>query len=95
VGHGRVDLRALLARLRARAVERLLVEGGGELNGALVEAGLVDELYVTVAPCVLGGRAAPTPVDGEGLAMDSRVRLRLVSLDRHGDELYCRYAVVR
>jgi len=95
VGHGRVDLRALLARLRARGVERLLVEGGGELNWAFVESGLVDELYVTVAPCVLGGRAAPTPVDGEGLAMDSRVRLRLVSVDRHGDELYCRYAVVR
>jgi 2,5-diamino-6-(ribosylamino)-4(3H)-pyrimidinone 5'-phosphate reductase len=95
VGRGRVDLRALLAKLRARGVERLLVEGGGELNWAFVEAGLVDELYLTVAPCILGGRAAPTPVDGEGLSMASRLRLRLVSVDRHGDELYCRYEVVR
>ena len=76
-------------------VARLLVEGGGELNWSFVEAGLVDELYLTVAPCILGGRAAPTPVDGEGLAMDARLRLRLVSVDSHGEELYCRYEVVR
>jgi len=95
VGRGRVDLTELLARLRARGVERLLVEGGGELNWQLVEHDLLDELYVTVAPCLLGGRDAPTLLEGKGLGMDARVRLRLAAVDRHDDELYCRFEIVR
>ncbi len=95
VGCGRVDLAALFRRLHERGVERLLVEGGGELNWAVLEADLLDELYVTIAPCLLGGREAPTLLEGAGFAMDQRRRLGLVSVERHGDELYCRYVVVR
>lgn len=95
VGRGTVDLRELLRRLRHRGVERLLVEGGGELNWAFVRDDLLDEVYVTVAPCLLGGRAAPTLLEGEGLSMDGRRRLRLADLSRIGDELFCRYVVVR
>lgn len=95
VGRGRVDVAGLLTRLRARGVERLLVEGGGELNWEIVEQDLLDELYVTVAPCLLGGRNAPTLLEGEGLGMRGIVRLRLAAVDRHGDELYCRFEVVR
>jgi 2,5-diamino-6-(ribosylamino)-4(3H)-pyrimidinone 5'-phosphate reductase len=95
VGRGRVDFRELLARLRARGVERLLVEGGGELNWELVERDLLDELYVTIAPCLLGGRDAPTLLEGDGLTMGAQVRLRLAAVDRHGDELFCRYEVAR
>jgi riboflavin-specific deaminase-like protein len=89
----RVDLVELLRRLAERGVERLLVEGGGELNWGFVRAGLVDELYVTIAPVLLGGREAPTLLEGDGLSMDERVRLRLLAADRVGDELFCRYAV--
>jgi 2,5-diamino-6-hydroxy-4-(5-phosphoribosylamino)pyrimidine 1'-reductase len=95
LGRGRVDLGALLGRLLERGVERLLVEGGGELNWAFVEAELVDELYVTIAPSLLGGREAPTLLEGPGLPMAGQRRLRLIDLHREGDELYCRYAVVR
>jgi 2,5-diamino-6-(ribosylamino)-4(3H)-pyrimidinone 5'-phosphate reductase len=95
VGRGRVDLPGLLAKLRARGVERLLVEGGGELNWEIVEQDLLDELYVTIAPFLLGGRSAPTLLEGAGLEMSGLVRLRLAAVDRHGDELYCRFEVVR
>jgi 2,5-diamino-6-(ribosylamino)-4(3H)-pyrimidinone 5'-phosphate reductase len=95
VGPGRVDLPELLARLRVAGVERLLVEGGGGLNWDLVEQDLVDELYVTLAPCLLGGRDAPTLLEGKGLGMGARVRLRLATVDRYDDELYCRFEVVR
>lgn len=95
LGTGEVDLHELLRRLRARGVERLLVEGGGETNWALVRADLVDELYLTIAPALLGGRIAPTPVGGEGFAMADQKKLRLVDLTRVGDELFCRYRVVR
>lgn len=95
LGRGHVDLAELLRRLRARGVERLLVEGGGELNWAFVRDGLVDELYLTVAPTLLGGSEAPTLLEGEGFAMADRVRLALVSAERDGDELFCRYRVRR
>jgi 2,5-diamino-6-(ribosylamino)-4(3H)-pyrimidinone 5'-phosphate reductase len=95
VGRGRVDLRELLRRLEAQGVERLLVEGGGELNWAFVREDLVDELYVTLAPALLGGREAPTLLEGDGLSMQDRRRLRLESVEQVGDEIFCRYAVLR
>jgi len=95
VGRGRVDLPALLSRLKSRGIDRVVVEGGGELNWGFVRDGLIDELYVTVAPALLGGRNAPTPCEGEGLAMDDRRRLKLVSADVVDGEIFCRYAVMR
>jgi len=95
-GRERVDLAELLSRLATeRSVRRLLVEGGGETNWAFVELGLVDEIHVTVAPALLGGRSAPTLLEGGGFAMADRVRLRLADVRRNGDELFCRYEVVR
>jgi len=95
LGTERVDLAALLARIGERGVERVIAEGGGELNWQLVRDDLVDEIYVTIAPSLLGGRDAPTLLEGEGLTMSTRRVLRLVELHREGDELYCRYAMVR
>jgi 2,5-diamino-6-(ribosylamino)-4(3H)-pyrimidinone 5'-phosphate reductase len=95
VGSGSVDLPGLLRRLRARGVERLLLEGGGETNWAFVRDGLVDELFITVAPALLGGRDAPTLCEGAGLAMADQRRLRLVSAEVAGDEIYTRWAIVR
>ena len=95
LGSERVDLVELLQRLESRGVERLLVEGGGELNWAFLEQDLIDELYVTIAPCLLGGRDAPTLLEGRGLKMAGQTRLKLIDLHREQDELYCRWAVVR
>jgi riboflavin biosynthesis pyrimidine reductase len=95
LGRDRVDLTALLRRLKRRGVNRLLVEGGGEVNWNFIEADLVDELYVTITPRLLGGRDAPTLLEGPGLSMREQRALRLLELHREGDELYCRYAVVR
>jgi 2,5-diamino-6-(ribosylamino)-4(3H)-pyrimidinone 5'-phosphate reductase len=95
VGSGSVDLSELLRRLRARGVERLLLEGGGETNWAFVRDDLVDELFITVGPALLGGRDAPTLCEGTGLRMAERRRLRLVSTEVAGDEIYTRWAVVR
>jgi 2,5-diamino-6-(ribosylamino)-4(3H)-pyrimidinone 5'-phosphate reductase len=95
VGRDAVDLTALLGRLAERGVERLLVEGGGELNWAFLRDDLVDELHVTIAPALLGGRDAPTILEGDGFSMASRRSLRLEDVRREGDELFCRYIVVR
>jgi 2,5-diamino-6-(ribosylamino)-4(3H)-pyrimidinone 5'-phosphate reductase len=95
LGQGRVDVQRLLSRLKEVGVERLLVEGGGETNWAFFEAEAIDELYVTLAPCLLGGRAAPTLLEGEGRRLADRRNLRLLSCERVGEELYLRWAVER
>lgn len=95
LGSERVDLESLLARCSAEGIERLLVEGGGELNWQLFEGDWVDELNVTVTPRLLGGRDAPTLLEGDGWSMAQQRRLQLEQVDRVGDELFCRYRVDR
>ena len=56
-GGGRVDLSSLMAELGRRGVNELHVEGGFRLNGALLAAGLVDELLLYFAPCLVGDAA--------------------------------------
>ena len=80
-----------LADLRARGVLTMLNEGGPTLHGALHAAGLVDELLVTVAPMLTGDDDEPAIVAGGRLAV--RVGLTLRSVERHGSELFLRYAV--
>ncbi|MEW6045299.1 MAG: bifunctional diaminohydroxyphosphoribosylaminopyrimidine deaminase/5-amino-6-(5-phosphoribosylamino)uracil reductase RibD [Bacillota bacterium] len=65
---GRVDLPALMEYLAGREVTSILVEGGGTLVASLIEAGLPDRLVAFVAPKILGGRSAPSPVEGSGAA---------------------------
>lgn len=66
---GRVDVAELFALLGKESITSVLVEGGGELAASLLEAGLVDKLHVFIAPKIIGGRSAPTPVGGRGIAL--------------------------
>jgi diaminohydroxyphosphoribosylaminopyrimidine deaminase/5-amino-6-(5-phosphoribosylamino)uracil reductase len=61
-------LEALLFELGRRRMTNVLVEGGGVLLGALFDGRLIDEVHVFIAPRLLGGRAAPSPLAGLGLA---------------------------
>lgn len=89
-----VDLEALLGDLGADGHQTVLLEGGGEIVAGFLEADLLDELFVTVCPCLIGGRDAPTPVDGEGWTLSDRRRLELSSMERVGDELFLHYELV-
>jgi 2,5-diamino-6-(ribosylamino)-4(3H)-pyrimidinone 5'-phosphate reductase len=91
-GDERVDLAAALSALEAEGIERLMVEGGGELIFSLFEAGLVDELTVYVGSLVIGGRDAPTLADGGGF-VDERdfPRLTLDGIERLDDGALLRY----
>lgn len=85
---GRVDLASLLADLGRREVVSLLVEGGGTLIAHLFAEGLVDKVLAYVAPLILGGAAAPTPVEGEGIpSLAQAVRLERVRVERVGDDV--------
>jgi riboflavin biosynthesis pyrimidine reductase len=74
-------------------VRRLLVEGGGGLLAPLLRAGLLDELYVTLCPRLVGQPGAPSLTDGLGFGGAAR-RLELVSCEPAGDEVFLRYRVV-
>jgi riboflavin-specific deaminase-like protein len=70
-------------------VNRLLCEGGGELNDALFRANVVDELHLTICPKIFGGRTAPTISDGLGnMKLANASQFVLKSSHRIGDELF-------
>lgn len=83
--------RAVMADLRARGVRSLLCEGGPTLNSGLLEAGVVDELFLTLSPMLSGEPGAPRIVEGLGLPVPVPLTLRWAL--RHGEELYLRYGV--
>lgn len=89
---GRVDLPAAFEALSAEGVDRLMVEGGGELIYSLFEAELVDELSLYVGSFVIGGREAPTLADGEGFTERFPV-LDLVDVERLDDGVVLSYEV--
>ena len=82
---------AVLADLRARGVESLLCEGGPTLNRALLAAGLIDELFLTLSPVVTGDETQPAIVMGGALPAPLPLALRSVAT-ADGD-LYLRYSV--
>ncbi|HEX4120258.1 MAG TPA: dihydrofolate reductase family protein [Verrucomicrobiae bacterium] len=93
IGKRTVDFKGAFGWLREKwNVRRLLCEGGGEVNGAVFRAGLVDELHLTIAPVIFGGRTAPTLADGPGVdRLADGARLRLVSMTRIARDLYLVY----
>ena len=70
IGEKNVDLVELLCVLKDLGINRLMVEGGGTLNWGLISNGLVDEIYTFVGNIIIGGKTAPTLVDGEGYKSD-------------------------
>lgn len=73
---GRVNLGVLAKELGRREIMTLLIEGGGETLAAAFAAGIVDKVLCYVAPKIVGGRDAVTPVGGEGVAMvDDAIQL--------------------
>ena len=89
-GRQEINFRVALRWLRKKwGVRRLLCEGGGELNDALIRAGLVNELHLTICPKIFGGRHAPTIADGQGFShLAAAERFWLKSARRNGDELF-------
>lgn len=64
----RVCFKGLMEILGKREITSLLIEGGGAINAAAIAAGIVDKVMCFVAPIIIGGRDAPGPIGGEGVA---------------------------
>jgi riboflavin biosynthesis pyrimidine reductase len=85
------DLTPGLAELRGEGIRSLLCEGGPHLNGTLFAEGLVDELFLTVAPTIAGAGESLTIV--EGRAMPTAVDLELLTVHEADGHLFMRYRV--
>jgi len=88
VGDDRVDLAAALAGLHRRGIKVLLCEGGAVLNGELAQAGLIDEVCVTIAP-VLGG----DPSTQSGAPLPSALRMKLAHAHALEGNVFLRWLV--
>jgi 5-amino-6-(5-phosphoribosylamino)uracil reductase len=90
---GKIDLTNVLPYLKDAGIESLAVLGGGDLVASMVTANLVDELWLTVCPLILGGVDAPSAVGGMGFLADVAPRLQLLELNRVEDEVFLHYRV--
>ncbi len=93
-GEKTVELEKLLSKLKASGINRLMVEGGATLNWGLISMGLVDEIYTFIGNIIIGGRTAPTLVDGEGFANDL-CKLSLISCENLENGVLIRWKLSR
>jgi len=92
LGEKSIDLVRLLSELKKHGINRLMVEGGATLNWGLISKGLVDEIYTFIGNIIIGGKTAPTFVDGEGCACDF-CRLSLISCEGLEDGVLIKWKV--
>jgi len=85
---GRVDLEALLQRVRSEQLDSVFVEGGADVHWSFVDQGLVDKVVCFVAPKLVGGRKAKGPLGGEGFAsMSGALQLERVAVETLGADV--------
>ena len=87
-GRQTVNLKKVFSIIKRMGIRKILVEGGGEINWSLLRLGIVNELIVTIAPKIVGGRHATTLVEGEGYRRISRgikLHLKQAQIQNNGE----------
>lgn len=83
-----VDLGAAMDRLGEQEIGTILLEGGGTLNGAMLQQRLIDKIVLFFAPKIIGGANAPASFQFDGYdRMADAVRLERLSIERFGDDV--------
>ncbi len=89
---GRIDLKELMIFLGQRNIDSILLEGGGNLNYSALMQDIVSEVHMYVAPKILGGRDALTPVEGKGVESPNLAKLfDLKSVEKVFDDIQVKY----
>lgn len=87
-GNGGVDMAVLMDEVGRRGITSLLIEGGGTTHASAFMAGIVDKVMFFVAPKILGGRDAVTPVEGAGFeTIDEAIQLDRMTATPVGQDL--------
>lgn len=85
----------IVAEIARRGVQTLLVEAGGDLLFQFLAANLLDELFVTLCPKLIGGLHTPGLLGGPGFKLAEVPNLQLLQADVQGDEIFLHYKVVK
>ena len=82
------DLNSILEQLGSRSIQSVLVEGGAEVSGSLIDARLVNKVTFFIAPKIVGGSTAPSAVGGAGIErMSQAYQLDDVEVTQHGVDI--------
>jgi len=93
---GHVDLESMLNILYHKGIKKLLVEGGGTVIWSFFRRGFVDDLYVYIGSCIIGGKNTPTMADGVGIRSgDDLLSLKIVDVNRVGDGILVHYKLMQ
>ena len=89
---GRIDLYDLMVQLGAQDIDGILLEGGGTLNEQALAQDIVQEVQVYIAPKIIGGAEAKTPVEGKGVPdPNGAYRFAFDRMEQVGDDILLRY----
>ncbi len=89
--NGRLDIGSLMVYLGQRGIDSVLIEGGSLVSSSVLEAGVVDEVMMFIAPKIIGGKHAKSPVGGEGIWwMKDAIALEDVEVQTLGADILIR-----
>ncbi|BBA79378.1 putative riboflavin-specific deaminase [cyanobacterium endosymbiont of Rhopalodia gibberula] len=92
VDQGRkIDLQDIFERLYQLELSKLAILGGGNLIASLLEANLIDNLWLTICPLLFGGVTSPTPVEGVGFLSHQAKPLQLLTVKQIEQEIFLHY----
>ncbi|MFX1344688.1 MAG: 2,5-diamino-6-(ribosylamino)-4(3H)-pyrimidinone 5'-phosphate reductase [Promethearchaeota archaeon] len=88
----KVDLRKLMPLLKKLEIQTILLEGGGNLNWSFIENDLIDEIRLTIAPWIVGGKEATSLVEGIGFeSMNEALKFDLIELKHRDNYVVLKY----
>ncbi len=86
--YGQVDLSLLMDELYNLEIDSVLLEGGGTLNASALDYKIVDKIVSFIAPKIIGGKDALTPIEGKGIQfMGEAIELKHINIERFGDDI--------
>jgi 2,5-diamino-6-(ribosylamino)-4(3H)-pyrimidinone 5'-phosphate reductase len=89
---GYIDLKELLFLLKNKGINKLMVEGGSTVIWSFIKNGFFDDLFVYIAPFLIGGKKTPTMVDGVGIDDEkSKILLDIIEFKRLGEGFLIHY----
>jgi len=81
-------LEELMQKCGEGRIDGILVEGGGTINEAFLQAGLINEVYAFIAPKLIGGAEAKTPIEGQGFAkLSEALLLNNIKVEQYGNDV--------
>lgn len=95
LGDTNLDWNRAYTIMAERGIHKVVALGGGSLTAALVEAGRIDDWWLTIWPVIYGGKQAPTPVEGEGFIPKEAPHLQLIETRQVGSELFLHYQTIK